>query len=119
MSEIKYYKNINGLKAANQSIQFTPEQIQEYIKCSQDPIYFIENYVKIISLDHGPVLFEMYPYQKRMIDAVHHNRKVLSRQTRQSGKCFIFTTMLQIRNKNTGKIEEISVGELLDKVSNK
>lgn len=92
--DLKYYKNNNGLKAANQQIKFTSEQIMEYIKCSRDPIYFIENYVKIISLDHGPVLFKMYPYQKRIIDALHNNTRILGKIFRQSGKSTVLAGYL-------------------------
>jgi hypothetical protein len=110
--DVKYYKNITGLKSAKQQISFTPEQIQEYVKCAENPIYFIENYVKIISSDKGPVLFKMYPYQKRIIQAVHNNRKILSRLSRQSGKCFINDTLLHLRNKKTGELVELTVGDL-------
>lgn len=109
---VKYYKNITGLKSSNQQISFTPEQIQEYVKCAEDPIYFIENYVKIISLDHGPVLFNLYPYQRRIIQSVHNNRKILSRLSRQSGKCFINDTLLHLRNKKTGELLELTIGDL-------
>ena len=30
---------------------FTEEQVKEYALCMKDPIYFIETYAKIISLD--------------------------------------------------------------------
>ena len=41
----KYLGNSN-LKAAGVNVNFSPEQIEEYVKCSQDPMYFIRNYVK-------------------------------------------------------------------------
>ena len=75
---ITTYLNNPNLKAARVPIEYTPEQIKEYIKCKSDPIYFIENYCKIVSLDRGLVLFKMYPYQKRMIDAMVNNRYVIS-----------------------------------------
>ena len=47
-----YLGNPN-LKKTNVQQEFTAEQIEEYVKCSKDPSYFIEKYVKIINLDEG------------------------------------------------------------------
>lgn len=67
-------------------MNFTAHQMDEYDKCAADPIYFIENYVKIVSLDKGAVLAKLFPYQKRVIDALHNNRQVVVKLFRQSGK---------------------------------
>ena len=56
MSDNVYLGNPN-LKRANVQIEFTPEQIQEYARCMEDPAYFIENYIKIVSIDEGLVPF--------------------------------------------------------------
>ena len=50
------------LKPSNTSINFTKEEIEEYIKCSEDPVYFIENFMKIVSLDEGLIPFELYDF---------------------------------------------------------
>jgi len=84
--KLPIYKSNLNLKAAGVQIQFTPHQVQEYIKCSRDPIYFIETYVKIVSLDRGIVPFVLYPYQKRIIIAFHENRKIIAKVGRQLGK---------------------------------
>lgn len=81
----KYLGNSN-LKAAGVQVNFSPEQIEEYVKCSQDPLYFIKNYVKIVSLDEGLVPFEPYDYQERMIRTIHENRFVIGKLPRQTGK---------------------------------
>jgi hypothetical protein len=52
------------LKKANTPIEFTQEQIEEFIKCQSDPVYFAKNYVKIVTLDHGLQPFKMYPFQE-------------------------------------------------------
>jgi len=85
-----YLGNPN-LKPAGVGIEFTKEQVQEYLKCSQDPIYFIKNYVKIVSLDEGLVPFELYEYQENIVDTVHNNRFCIAKLPRQSGKS---TTMV-------------------------
>lgn len=74
------------LKSAGVPIEFTPHQLDEYIKCKQDPIYFIKNYVKIISLDKGMIPFELFPYQERFIVSLHENRRVIGMFPRQMGK---------------------------------
>jgi hypothetical protein len=81
----KYLGNSN-LKAAGVNVNFSPEQIEEYVKCSQDPLYFIKNYVKIVSLDKGLVPFEPYDYQEEMIRTIHENRFVIGKLPRQTGK---------------------------------
>jgi hypothetical protein len=81
----KYLGNSN-LKAAGVNVNFSPEQIEEYVKCSQDPLYFIKNYVKIVSLDKGLVPFEPYDFQEEMIKIIHENRFVIGKLPRQTGK---------------------------------
>ena len=39
------YNNNPLLKKANIQLDFTQDQIEEYVKCSEDPVYFIKNYV--------------------------------------------------------------------------
>ena len=51
-----------------------PEQLKEYKKCMDDPVYFSENYVKVISLDSGLVQFKLYPYQKEMFGHFNESR---------------------------------------------
>jgi len=83
-----YNANAN-LKAAGVEVPFTQEQVQEYIKCSRDPIYFIKKYAKIVSLDEGVVPFDPFPYQERMIKAIHDNKNSLGKLFRQAGKSTI------------------------------
>ena len=80
-----YLGNPN-LKPANVPVHFTPEQVEEYLKCQKDPIYFIENYVKIITLDKGVQPFKPWDFQKELLSAVHQNRFVITKYPRQSGK---------------------------------
>ena len=57
MSDNVYLGNPN-LKKANTAIEFSQEQILEYVKCKNNPVYFSQNYVKIVSLDEGLVPFK-------------------------------------------------------------
>ena len=79
------------IKAANTPVEFTPEQVEEYIKCSNDPIHFIENYIKIVQVDRGLIPFEMYDFQRNIVRTIHDNRFTICKLPRQSGKS---TTMI-------------------------
>jgi hypothetical protein len=82
----KYYNANPQLKASGVAVPFTEEQISEYVKCSQDPIYFINNYCKIVTLDHGLQDFKLYDCQVEKVKIIHENRKVILMEGRQQGK---------------------------------
>ena len=84
--ESKTYLGNHNLKAANVKQEFTKEQVEEYLKCSEDPLYFINNYVKIVTLDHGLVQFEPWDFQQDMIQKIHDNRFIICKFPRQTGK---------------------------------
>ena len=85
MNETVYLGNPN-LKKANVAQEWTQEELIEYQKCMKDPIYFITNYLKIVSLDEGLVPFNMYDFQKEMVGTFHNNRFTICKLPRQSGK---------------------------------
>jgi hypothetical protein len=60
----------------------------------ENPQYFIENYVKIISLDEGLVPFKMYDFQKEMVGTFHSNRFTICKLPRQSGKSTVMVSYL-------------------------
>ena len=70
MSDNVYLGNPN-LKKANTPIEFTEDNIIEFMKCKEDPVYFAKNYIKIVSLDHGLVPFDLYPFQEKLIQNFH------------------------------------------------
>ena len=74
------------LKKANVQIDFTKEQLEEYIKCAKDPVYFTRNYVQIVSLDEGLVPFKMWDFQEELIRKFHNNRFNIAKLPRQTGK---------------------------------
>ena len=74
------------LKRANTPIEFTKEQIEEYIKCKDDPVYFAQNYVQIVTLDHGLQPFKTYEFQEKLINNFHNNRFNICKMPRQTGK---------------------------------
>ena len=86
MQNIDHYLGNPLLKKANVSVEWTEEQIVEFKKCMENPLHFIENYIKIVSLDHGLVPFDMFQFQKEMVDTIHNNRFTICKLPRQSGK---------------------------------
>ena len=80
------YKGNVLLKKTNQNIEWTPELVQEYMKCQQDPVYFTETYMKIISINEGLTSFNMYDYQKEMVRSFKDNRYSIVTTARQAGK---------------------------------
>jgi hypothetical protein len=89
-TRIKNYLGNPNLKRINMQLSLTEDQIREYIKCAKDPVYFIEHYVKIITLDKGFVQISLYPFQKQAVQDINDNRRVIVKAGRQVGK----TTMV-------------------------
>ena len=82
----KTYLGNPNLKAANQQQRFTKKQVEEFIRCQDNPVYFIENYLQIVTLDHGLQPFKMFNFQREMVDTFHNNRFSICKLPRQSGK---------------------------------
>lgn len=89
MEPRKYLGNIK-LKRVGQVFSMTEDQVNEFIKCSQDPVYFAEKYTKIITLDHGLQTIKLYPFQREAVKKIAHDRRVIIKAGRQVGK----TTMV-------------------------
>ena len=85
MSTDAYLGNPN-LKKVNTPVEFTEEQIVEYQKCAKDPLYFMEKYIQIVSLDEGLIPFKLYDFQKKIVKTIHENRFTICKLPRQSGK---------------------------------
>ena len=80
-----YLGNPN-LKKANVAQEFSAEQIEEFMRCAQDPVYFAKTYMKIVSLDEGLVQFQPYDFQEKLIKNFHENRFNICKMPRQTGK---------------------------------
>ena len=82
-------KGYNGnvlLKRANQQIEWTEDLVQEWVKCAEDPLYFIKTYMKIITLNEGLQTYQPWPYQEEMIKKFVDNRYTIVTTARQAGK---------------------------------
>jgi hypothetical protein len=89
-AKLKHYLGNPKLKRVNMAMNLTEDQVREFVKCAQNPTYFIENYVKIITLDKGFVQIDLYPFQKQVVNDINNNRRVIVKAGRQVGK----TTMV-------------------------
>jgi hypothetical protein len=88
-ARLKNYLGNPRLKRVNMAMNLTEDEVREFVKCAQDPTYFIENYVKIITLDRGFVQIELYPFQKQVVNDINNNRRVIVKAGRQVGKTTI------------------------------
>jgi hypothetical protein len=85
MTDNVYLGNPN-LKKANTPIEFSQENIIEFMRCKQDPVYFAKKYIKIVSLDEGLTNFNLYPFQEKLVNNFHNNRFNICKMPRQTGK---------------------------------
>lgn len=88
-TEFEIDKGYNGnplLKKSRRNINWTPEMVQEYLKCAEDPIYFAEKYIQIVHVDRGLIPIVLYDYQKEIIEKITKNRRVAVCTSRQAGK---------------------------------
>ena len=94
MATLDQYLGNPNLKKAHTKSRFTKKQVDEVMKCLEDPKYFIEHYLKIVTIDKGLVPFEMYDFQRKMVDTFHDNRFTICKLPRQSGKSTIIVSYL-------------------------
>ena len=81
------YNGNQNLSGAREQVEMTPEQVVEFGKCATDPLYFIETYVQIVNVDRGLIPFEMWDFQREIVDLVtSDNRYTICKMPRQVGK---------------------------------
>ena len=80
------YNNNHNLPRADYQHTFTQYEIDEYFKCSEDPVYFAMTYMKIVNVDRGLIPFEMWDFQQDMLRTFHENRFSICKLPRQVGK---------------------------------
>jgi len=113
MPDNVYLGNPN-LKKANTAIEFTQDQVLEFVRCKEDPVYFAERYVKIVSLDEGLVPFKPYHFQKKLINNFHENRFNICKMPRQTGKS---TTVVSYLLHYALFNDSVNIGILANKAS--
>ena len=81
-----FYLNNPNLPRANYQHAFTQNEIDEFKKCANVPVYFAKTYMKIINVDEGLVPFDMWDFQEEMVQTFHENRFAICKLPRQVGK---------------------------------
>jgi hypothetical protein len=102
------------LKKANVATEFTKKQVEEYIRCKDDPIHFVKTHVKIVSLDEGLVPFKMWDFQEDIITRFHENRFNIAKLPRQTGKS---TTVVSYLLHYALFNDNVNIGILANKAS--
>ncbi len=81
-----FYRNNQNLRRAGYDHEYSKDEVDEYIKCSQSYEYFVDTYCKTVSLDEGLVPFHLYDYQRRLLSKIDDNRFLIGKLPRQCGK---------------------------------
>lgn len=82
----KGYNNNPNLPREDWKHAFTQQEIDEFVKCANDPVYFAITYMRIINVDRGLMPFEMWDFQREMLRTFHENRFSICKLPRQVGK---------------------------------
>ncbi len=114
MSNVDIYLGNPNLKKANTAIEFTQDNIEEYIKCKEDPVYFAKNYVQIVTLDHGLQPFKLYDFQEKLVRNFHEKRFNICKMPRQTGKS---TTVVSFLLHYAIFNDSVNIGILANKAS--
>jgi len=114
-------RNNKYIKAANQEVEITAEQMLEIDRCRKDPVYFCRNHVKIVHPVDGLIPLDLYDYQEEMIRMYQENDRVVVMSARQTGKSVVAgaylawfnffnfeKTTLIVSNHNANSMEMIS-----------
>ena len=103
------YKGNQQLKRNHVALEFSKEEIEDYIKSSKDIVYFTEKFIKIVHPDSGLIPLNLHDYQKDMLIHLNENRNSVLLASRQVGKCFSGDININVRNKKTGEILELPI----------
>lgn len=86
VDKFRGYNGNSTIKRKGIPVNWTPDLLKEYLKCSEDPLYFVERYIQIIHVDHGLIPIRLYDYQKEILEKITNNRRVAVCTSRQAGK---------------------------------
>lgn len=116
--EIPFFEKKPGHRKANLSFKLTDHELDEYIKCSTDIKYFMQNYCFIKSEDGNYHIMKLRDYQDDIIDLYHNNPLSILMSSRQSGKCLTYNSVLNVMDKQ-GNQFDMRIGELYFKILKK
>lgn len=104
---------LGNKRLKNEGVQqaLTLQQVEEFNKCYNDPIYFIRNYVKIVHVDRGEIFFDLWPFQEAMVKNFMKHRFNIVKCPRQIGKCLGKDACIYIRDRETGDEKYVTIKE--------
>lgn len=112
-----HYKDKPNLKRTNVRTEWTKEMLDEWIRCRDDIIYFAEKYGSVVHIDYGSIRVNLRDYQKDMLRVMYDNRMTIHLLSRQTGKCIHKDGKITVRDKETGEVKEVTIGEFYDMVT--
>jgi len=84
-TQFEQFRGNPNLKRVGQPINWTPELVEELVKCEQDPIYFGEHHFTIVT-GEGKTTIPIRGYQQELILSCVNNSHTIAEMSRQSGK---------------------------------
>jgi hypothetical protein len=91
-----FYENNTKLLKGDLVFDRTPEEIQEWLRCKNDIIYFVEKYCKLMTPE-GIRNVTLRDYQRRYLKHLMDHRLSIYLACRQCGKCLSFLSKVTIR----------------------
>jgi hypothetical protein len=89
--EEQYYMNNPNLPRRGAKFEYTPEQISDLQRASQDIIYFAENFFYIIEPGEGRRKIKLHDCQKKALKLFENHRFTITCASRQVGKSTLMT----------------------------
>ena len=94
-----FYENNTKLLKGDLVFDRTHEEIQEWLRCKNDIIYFVEKYCKLMTPE-GIKNVKLRDYQQNYLNHLMNHRLSIYLACRQCGKCLTFLQSVDIKLDN-------------------
>lgn len=94
-----FYENNTRLLKAELVYSRTKEEVEEWIRCKNDILYFANTYCKLMTPE-GVKNITLRDYQQNYLRHLENNRLSIYLACRQCGKCVLYLTEIQCKNIN-------------------
>lgn len=109
-----FYNGNPLLPKAGTKKELTPDQVQEYLKCAEDPLYFANNYFFALDRNTGELnQIKMYNYQQDALTQFNETGRLIMLTARQVGKALTLDTKIPLFNGGFTTMGEIRVGDII------
>jgi hypothetical protein len=78
--------DLDIIKRPNLKTSYTEDNLTDLVRCAEDPLVFMREFVKIQHPLKGAVPFELFPFQVDLVKGFHENRFCIALTARQMGK---------------------------------